>query len=80
MKTLPCMAGMPYVELDYCQFSNWTDNWGYRKPTRFWAGPHVESLKPRLCDPASCANTLEQDGRWVHREKLGGNKMRFRRN
>ena len=40
MKTLLCMADVPYVDLDYCQFSTW----GYQKPTRFWGGAHVQGL------------------------------------
>ena len=80
LRTLPCMTGIPHVDIDYCQFSSWADDWGYRKQTRFWGGPHVATLKDHVCDPATCPNTVERDGRWVHREKLGGKRMRFGRN
>ena len=32
LKDRPYMEGIPYIDLDYCQFANW----GYRKRTRFW--------------------------------------------
>ena len=30
----PYMEGIPFIDVDYCQFSNW----GYCKPTRVWGG------------------------------------------
>ncbi len=65
------------MDVDYCQFTDWTGPWGYQKPTRIWAGPHIVALKNRLCHPPTCPNTLEHNGRLVHREKLGGRHMRF---
>ena len=32
LKTRPFMEGLPWVDLDYCSYSDW----GYRKRTRFW--------------------------------------------
>ncbi len=75
MKTLPCMADIPYVDLDYCQVSTW----GYQKPTRFWGGAHVQELEPRLCNTATCPNIQLVDGRRVHHDRLGGNNMHFSR-
>ena len=34
LKDRPYMAGIPHVDVDYCQFSRW----GYQKPTRIWGG------------------------------------------
>ena len=39
----PFMHGIPYVDVDYCQFTDW----GYQKPTRIWGGPHVLEVGPR---------------------------------
>ena len=47
------MQGLPYADVDYCQYSNW----GYKKPTRIWADVVTLShLNPRLCDGESCPN------------------------
>ena len=70
------MSDIPYVDIDYCQFSDW----GYRKPTRFCGGPHVTDLQPRICDPTTCENVIRTNSRKVHRESLGGNHIRFSRN
>ncbi len=32
LKERPFMQNIPYIDVDYCQFSDW----GYRKPTRIW--------------------------------------------
>ena len=68
------MKDIPFVDIDYCQFSDW----GYMKPTRFWGSPSVVELPPRTCDWETCPNLVEgEGGRKVHRERLGGNHMRF---
>ena len=70
------MSEFPWVDVDYCQFSDW----GYRKPTRIWGGDHVKGLESRICDPPSCHSTwLQPNGFWAHKEKLGGNHMRVTR-
>ena len=38
-----------------------------------------EHTEPRLCDQATCPNTRLVDGQMVHRERLGGNHIRFGR-
>jgi hypothetical protein len=43
MKDRPMMEGIPYVDCDYCRFSDW----GYRKRTRFWGNVISENV---LCD------------------------------
>ena len=59
MKSLPCMAEIPFVDVDYCQFTDWTGPWGFQKPTRVWGGPHIVALKtecgitPRVLTPWS---------------------------
>ena len=66
------MQGLPIVDLDYCQFSEW----GYQKPTRFWGSPQLGRLHNVLCDFKNCINIIEDDnGNWHHRERLGGLKM-----
>ena len=64
------MRDIPYVDMDYCKFSNW----GYKKPTRFLGPSSIQTLEPRLCKK-DCQNMIWQettDGpRWVHRYKLG---------
>ncbi len=70
LKTLKCMADIPYVDLDYSQFSTW----GYQKPTRFWGGPHVMEV---ACVIARLARTWFGNPGRKHRERLGGNRMRF---
>ena len=76
LREQPYMAGIPWVDVDYCQFSDW----GYKKPTRIWGGEHLKELKDCLCDPMTCPNVRRRwDGRRVHRLMLGGNDMRVTR-
>ena len=73
----PYMANIPYVDVDYCQFSDW----GYQKPTRIWGDSEILKLPTKICDPHTCANMVERpNGRWGHRQMLGGNDMRATRN
>lgn len=60
LKDRPYMDGIPFVDMDYCQFSDW----GYRKRTRFWTNANVPD---RLCIPATCSNMI--GGR--HKKALG---------
>ena len=49
----PYMEGIPYADVDYCQYSDW----GYKKPTRIWADSiTLTNLKPRICDGLHCLN------------------------
>ena len=43
----PYMKGFPYVDVDYCCFSNV----GYRKPTRIWGSRYLGLLENTICDP-----------------------------
>ena len=38
LKGRPYMAALPYVDADYCQYSDW----GYQKPTRFWGSEDLQ--------------------------------------
>ena len=59
---------MPYIDVDYCQFSDW----GYQKPTRIWGSPKLLRLGDRLCDPRFCPNVVGgEGGRLRHRIQLG---------
>jgi site-specific DNA-cytosine methylase len=69
LKDRPFMKGIPFIDLDYCQFSEW----GYQKPTRFWVSANLAHLTSRTCDPRVCRNTVPSTkGRRHHRERLGG--------
>ena len=68
-----CVQGLSYVDLDYCQFSDW----GYQKPTRFWGSENLHLLQDRICDGISCPNLVPgQNGPRKHKERLGGPNMR----
>ena len=52
MKDRPMMEGIPYVDCDYCRFSDW----GYRKRTRFWGNIIAENV---LCEgEGRCPNMV----------------------
>lgn len=55
LKDRDFMLGIPFVILDYCQFSDW----GYRKRTRFWTCNELEDV---LCHPGC---VYIQNGRHV---------------
>ena len=64
----------PYVELVYCQFSEW----GYQKPTRFWGSQQFRNLENRQCDRQTCPNLVTQpNGIKRHKFNLGGHDMKF---
>jgi hypothetical protein len=61
LKTMDYMKDIPYIDIDYCRFSNW----GYRKRTRIWTN---QSLETALCQgKGNCPNMA--DGR--HKNALG---------
>ena len=62
LKSRPYMAGIPYVDVDYCQYAGW----GYKKPTRIWGSPDISDVKGRLCYGLSCPNLLPKktDDKW----------------
>ena len=67
------MEGILFVDVDYCQFSDW----GYQKPTRIWGSPLISKLNPKLCNFYTCPNvTLTEKGTRKHREALGGTSMK----
>jgi hypothetical protein len=73
----PYMADIPFVDVDYCQFSLW----GYQKPTRIWGDPLIKTVKERVCDGVSCPNVeVRPNGRRGHRKILGGNNIGVTRN
>ncbi len=64
---------VPYIDLDYCQFSTW----GYQKPTRFWCCAEIARKNDVLCNKSTCINLIRTpQGGWRHREALGGNLLR----
>ena len=52
LKDRPFMAGIPYVDLDYCCYCAW----GYRKRTRIWTDC---SLNGKLCAGAGVCPNME---------------------
>ncbi len=49
-----CIQNLPFIDLDYCQFSQW----GYQKPTRFWGSENLARLENKLCDFKNCQNVI----------------------
>ena len=72
LSTREYMAGIPFVDVDYCQFSHW----GYQKPTRVWGDLTIAKIQPKLCDGETCENLETRgNGRKGHQKILGGNHM-----
>jgi len=68
LKSRSYMKGIPFVDVDYCQFSDW----GYQKPTRIWGSPELRDLPCKLCDPRTCPNVgPRHNGGWAHKQVLG---------
>ena len=69
-----CISGVPFIDVDYCQFSDW----GYQKPTRIWGSENILSLGNKVCDGQTCTQLVEGlKGYPRHRERLGGRYMKF---
>jgi hypothetical protein len=73
LKNRPMMRNLPFVDIDYCQFSDW----GYQKPTRFWGSSNLGALPHVKCPGQSCKNIVQGETGFHHRERLGGNDMHF---
>ena len=65
LKDRPYMLGIPFVDMDYCQFCNW----GYRKRTRFWTTVNGKDI---LCNKKTCPNMI--GGR--HKSAIGNCKYK----
>lgn len=57
------MTKLPFVEVDYCKYSNW----GYRKRTRLWTNI---KFKPKMCHN-DCENLINTGKQIVHKNYLG---------
>ena len=73
LKNRDLVRGLPFVDIDYCAFSDW----GYQKPTRFWGSENLARLEHRTCAGKKCPNLVKEGDTYRHREKLGGNHMKF---
>ena len=74
LKDREIMQGIPFVDIDYCQFCDW----GYKKPTRFWGPPEIAKLDPILCDKKECPNMyMTPTGSKKHDYMLGGQRQKF---
>ena len=51
LKKRPFMTELPFIDVDYCRFSDW----GYRKRTRIWTNANKEDA---LCQKAECPNMI----------------------
>ena len=69
LTTRPYMNGIPFVDADYCQYSDW----GYQKPTRIWGSPDLLELRPKPCNGVTCPNLDHRAGR----QKNGRPKVRL---
>ena len=74
LKTRPFMKHLPFVDIDYCQFSDW----GYQKPTRFWGSTNLGLFAHVRCPDRSCLNVVTDDTGFHHKERLGGNTMKYK--
>ena len=69
LKDREVVKNVPYLDLDYCQFSDW----GYKKPTRFWACKLISDLPPVLCHKPTCPNMYTRsNGSRRHVRIFGG--------
>ena len=73
LKNRSMMRKLPFVDIDYCRFCNW----GYQKPTRFWGSANLGKLEHKRCEGRKCPNVEVSPEGVRHREKLGGNAMKF---
>ena len=65
------MQKYPYVDADYCQYSDW----GYQKPTRFWGSEDLQYLNLKCCDGRTCPNLVgevNRVGKRKHRIRVSG--------
>jgi hypothetical protein len=69
LSTRPYMTGIPFIDVDYCQFSDW----GYQKPTRIWGSVNAGWHKDIKCNGRTCPNLDWQA--WV----VGTNPRRHHR-
>jgi hypothetical protein len=73
LKSRPFMQNIPFIDIDYCQFSDW----GYQKPTRFWVSESLSSVPSKKCDFKTCTNLVDGPYGKCHRERLGGMGMKY---
>jgi hypothetical protein len=66
LKDQAIVRGLRYVDVDYCQFSDW----GYQKPTRIWYDGDIR-LRDVCCNGIGCRNMVAT---------RGGNRRRHRLN
>ena len=63
LKSRAVMRDIPYIDVDYCQYSNW----GYKKSTRIWTNKEILGKK---CNKLTCPNmTNNKHNNLVRRTK-----------
>lgn len=67
LKDRPVVRGVPYVDVDYCRFSDW----GYRKRTRVWYGGEP-APQPALCLGAGRCPNMRGSRHRVSLDAQGG--------
>ena len=60
----PMMCGVPFVDVDYCRFTNC----GFQKPTRIFGCPQLGALEAQLCLKSLCPMVVGKK----HVKSLGG--------
>jgi len=65
------VAGIPYVDIDFCRFSTW----GYQKPTRFWCSQNIASRGNVKCD-GKCQNLVPSPNGGFRHKYVIGNRYR----
>jgi hypothetical protein len=83
LKDRDYMLGLPFVDVDYCQFSDW----GYRKRTRIWTSVQMTD---RLCGGSGVCSGMDgkrhkkaignstYDELWVRGKRGGGLRLQQR--
>jgi len=77
LKTREYMQGIPYLDVDYCQYADW----GYMKPTRIWGSPQLQAITPKRCDGTTCPNLVPgpQGSKRPHRVRLSSPSQNLKR-
>ena len=72
LRTRDVVQGLPYIDLDYCQFGLG----GFRKATRFWCCTEIAKRPSVLCDFRTCRNLDKElemkTGKARHLRAIGG--------
>ena len=71
LSTRDVIAGLPYIDIDFCRFSTW----GYQKPTRFWCSQNIASRGSVKCE-GRCSNLVPAPNGGLRHKYVIGNRYR----